>query len=74
MTIKRKQKSALKYNWEDSAEAAEPLPLSIEDLKILSEMRTRRVTIPIVLLDSLLPGQEILFSRYAFLNSFWIFC
>eukprot|EP00546_Thalassionema_frauenfeldii_P001545 CAMPEP_0178936270 /NCGR_PEP_ID=MMETSP0786-20121207/25082_1 /TAXON_ID=186022 /ORGANISM="Thalassionema frauenfeldii, Strain CCMP 1798" /LENGTH=267 /DNA_ID=CAMNT_0020614659 /DNA_START=310 /DNA_END=1113 /DNA_ORIENTATION=+ len=62
MTIKRKRSPALNYNWEDSAEAAEPLPLSIEDLKILSEMRTRRVTIPIVLLDSLLPGQEILFS------------
>lgn len=48
----------------DQADAAEPLPLTVEDLRMLAEFQTRTVTIPIVLLDSILPGQEVSIARY----------
>jgi hypothetical protein len=48
----------------DSADAAEPLPLTVDDLRMLTELRSRTLTMPIVLLDSILPGQEIPFARY----------
>jgi hypothetical protein len=48
----------------DSADAAEPLPLTVDDLRMLTELQTRTLTMPIVLLDSILPGQEISFTRY----------
>lgn len=56
--------SQLMYHLEDAAEAAEPLPLTIQDLQILSEMKTRRMSIPIILMESMLPGQKLQFSRY----------
>jgi hypothetical protein len=47
----------------DSAEAAEPLPLSTEDLKRLTEMKNRAATMPVVIMDSILPGQKLYFQR-----------
>lgn len=43
----------------DHADAAEPLQLTQEDLRMLTEMRRRQVTIPILLLDCILPGQNL---------------
>jgi len=61
----RSRGSALLFNLEESAldkaESAEPLPLTAEDLKILHNLRTRVVTIPILLVDSILPQQELSF-------------
>lgn len=47
----------------DAADAARPLPLSQADLARMDEMKTRGKVIPVVLLDALLPGQRIYFSR-----------
>ncbi|KAL3941401.1 MAG: hypothetical protein SGBAC_004230 [Bacillariaceae sp.] len=45
----------------DKAESAKPLPLTAEDLAMLHNLRTRVVTIPIVLMDAILPQQELSF-------------
>lgn len=47
----------------DGAESAQPLPLSKADLARMNEMKTRGKVIPVVLLDAMLPGQRIYFSR-----------
>jgi hypothetical protein len=44
---------------------SEPLPLSQEDRRRLHDVRYRRSrVIPIILLDALLPGQQLYFTRY----------
>lgn len=48
----------------DHADAAEPLRLTEEDLRLLTELKSRQVTMPILLLDCLLPGQNLEFMRY----------
>ncbi|CAJ1942124.1 unnamed protein product [Cylindrotheca closterium] len=45
----------------DKARSAEPLTLTAEDLATLHNLRTRVVTIPIVLMDAILPQQELSF-------------
>ena len=58
--------SALFFQSEDAldkAKTAEPLPLTAEDLKLLQNLRTRVITIPIVLMDAILPKQELSFIR-----------
>ena len=62
-------KSTVIYYSEDSldhADAAEPLRLTEEDLRLLTEMKNRQVTMPILLLDCLLPGQNLEFMRYVY--------
>ena len=49
----------LYFNDEDSSFAARPLPLSDNDRKRFSAIRDRHLTIPILLLDSMLPGQRL---------------
>jgi hypothetical protein len=58
--------SELCYSWgeEDSAASAQPLPYSPKDLERLAELKTREITIPIVILDSILPGQKLYYQRY----------
>ena len=48
-------------NEEDSARAAEPLPLSAHDLARLSNLRERQRIIPIMILDAMLPRQRLAF-------------
>jgi hypothetical protein len=44
---------------------AEPLPLSQADRRRLHDVRYKRSrVIPIILLDALLPGQQLYFTRY----------
>jgi hypothetical protein len=58
-------KSELYYSWEEDSEAsAQPLPYSTRDLERLAELKTREITVPIVILDSILPGQKLHFQRY----------
>lgn len=47
---------------EDSGDRAEPLPLTADDMKLLTEMKSRHTTIPILILDALLPGQKLCFK------------
>ena len=53
----------IEQSYQDSPDAARPLQLSKEDLKRLSEMQNRRLTIPLVILDAVLPGQTLNFQR-----------
>ena len=53
----------LQDDYWDRAEAAEPLPLSTQDLDRFSEMSSRGTTMPVVILDCILPGQKIYFQR-----------
>ncbi len=60
--------SALRYSFAegdylDRADAAEPLSLSTKDLERLSELKTRGMTMPIVIMDVILPGQKLHFQR-----------
>jgi len=48
--------------FDNSDEAAEMLPLSTSDMKRLKEITKRHITIPILIADSILPGQRINFS------------
>lgn len=50
------------FSPDDSAETAEPLPLTPDDLRRLESMRTRHCTIPIMILDALLPKQKLSFQ------------
>jgi hypothetical protein len=47
----------------DGPESAQPLPLSKADLARIDDMKTRGKVIPVVLMDAMLPGQRIYFSR-----------
>lgn len=47
---------------DDAASAAEPLSLSASDLERLSKLRDRHKTIPIMILDAMLPGQKLEFG------------
>jgi hypothetical protein len=60
--------SVLRYSFSegdylDRADAAEPLSLSTKDLERLSELKTRAMTMPIVIMDVILPGQKLHFQR-----------
>uniref|UniRef100_A0A7S4M5L4 Uncharacterized protein n=1 Tax=Odontella aurita TaxID=265563 RepID=A0A7S4M5L4_9STRA len=48
---------------DDDERLAERLPLSTADIARLSEMRSRQQTIPIMILDAMLPGQHLEFGR-----------
>uniref|UniRef100_A0A7S4M5U8 Uncharacterized protein n=1 Tax=Odontella aurita TaxID=265563 RepID=A0A7S4M5U8_9STRA len=47
---------------DDDERLAERLPLSTADIARLSEMRSRQQTIPIMILDAMLPGQHLEFG------------
>lgn len=47
---------------DDRAEHASPLPLTAEDLKRLSQMKSRHCTMPIMILDAMLPRQKLSFQ------------
>lgn len=47
---------------DDDEGSAEKLPLSTADIARLSEMRSRQRTIPIMILDAMLPGQRLEFG------------
>lgn len=47
---------------EDSAESAELLPFSDDDLNRLSELRSRQFTIPIMFIDAMVPRQSLTFQ------------
>jgi hypothetical protein len=47
---------------EDSADRAEPLPLSVHDVKRLRQLQSRRMVIPILIVDSILPRQSLHFK------------
>jgi hypothetical protein len=66
LPTRKVHKSELWYSWgeEDSAASAQPLPYSPKDLERLAELKTREITIPIVILDSILPGQKLYYQRY----------
>ena len=49
---------------EDSFGSATPLTLTSSDLARLTELKSRHYTIPILIMDSMLPGQSISFERY----------
>ena len=42
---------------------SEPSPLSSHDLERLSELKNRKQTMPLVIMDIMLPGQTLYFSR-----------
>ena len=42
---------------------AAPLPLSASDLQRLTALKTRHQTIPLMIMDSMVPGQTISFQR-----------
>jgi hypothetical protein len=48
----------------DSAESAKPLSLSVADLQRFTEMKSRTLTIPILIMDAIVPGQRLSFQRY----------
>jgi hypothetical protein len=62
-------KSELRYSWEEDSAGAQPLPYSPKDLDRLAELKTREITVPIVILDSILPGQKLHFQRYVRKNT-----
>jgi len=49
---------------DDSAEYAETLPLTLEDLSRLTKMKSRHCTMPIMILDAMLPKQKLSFKSY----------
>jgi hypothetical protein len=53
---------ALSLSADDSAEAAEPLPLTQEDLHRLLDLKSRNLQMPIMILDSMLPLQTLTFQ------------
>ena len=55
---------SLRLSGDDSPEAAKPLQLSIKDLERLADVKSRSVTMPIMIMDAMLPGQKLVFSRY----------
>ena len=48
---------------DDSAEAAMPLPFSAADLQRLALLKSRHVTMPLLIMDALVPGQTMTFER-----------
>ena len=49
---------------DDSAHAAAPLPLTASDLQRLTALKSRHKTIPLMIMDAMVPGQTISFERY----------
>jgi hypothetical protein len=47
---------------EDSADLAEPLPLSVNDRRRLQRLESRRMVVPIMILDAMLPRQTLRFA------------
>jgi hypothetical protein len=52
----------LSLSTDDSAEAAEPLPLTQEDLHRMSDLKSRNLQMPIMILDAMLPLQTLTFQ------------
>lgn len=48
----------------DSAESAKPLSLSVADIQRFTELKSRTVTMPILIMDAIVPGQRLSFQRY----------
>lgn len=48
---------------QDRSGAAEPLPLTASDVSRLAALRSRHLTIPIMIMDAMVPGQSISFER-----------
>lgn len=54
----------LAYNdFDDSPEAATPLRLSAMDLDLMKEIKSRSLTMPVLILDAMLPGQKLTLQR-----------
>ena len=54
----------LAYNdFDDSPEAATPLCFSTKDLELMKEMKSRSLTMPVLILDAMLPGQKLTLQR-----------
>jgi hypothetical protein len=53
---------ALSLSVDDSAEAAEPLPLTQADLHRMSDLKSRNLQMPIMILDAMLPLQTLTFQ------------
>jgi len=49
-------------NADDSADRAEPLPLTAQDLRRLQTLKARHTTMPIMILDAMLPRQKLTFK------------
>jgi hypothetical protein len=60
------QKTSLNLAYDDlddSPEAATPLRLSVKDLELMTEMKSRSLTMPVLILDAMLPGQKLTLQR-----------
>ena len=53
----------LRDSEDDSADAAMPLPFSASDLQRLALLKSRHVTMPLLIMDALVPGQSMTFER-----------
>lgn len=53
----------LRDSEEDRLGAATPLPLTASDLSRLAAVKSRHLTIPIMIMDAMVPGQSISFER-----------
>jgi hypothetical protein len=54
----------LAYNdFDDSPEAATPLQLSVKDLELMTEIKSRSLTMPVLIIDAMLPGQKLTLQR-----------
>jgi hypothetical protein len=62
-TVSSKIRTSTEIGYGKRREDAEPLQLSTFDIERLAELRTRGTTMPIVILDSVLPGQKFFFKR-----------
>jgi len=47
---------------DDSSEHAEPLPLTPDDLRRLGRVQSRHTTLPVMILDAILPRQQLTFQ------------
>ena len=61
--VGRMRVGRLRYGNLDDHESAEPLQFSAQDLARIAEISTRGTTMPIVILDSVLPGQQFYNKR-----------
>lgn len=53
----------LRDSEDDSADAAMPLPFSAADLQRLASLKSRHTTMPLLIMDALVPGQTMVFER-----------
>lgn len=52
----------LYYSQEDDLASASPLPMTNDDMARLQSMRSRQVTVPVMILDAMLPKQVLTFQ------------